>query len=147
RAIYTGKTSSWAEVGGKEGRIVAYGRENNSGTYVFFKEHVLGNQDFAATVQTLPGTAAVVNAVANDPASIGYGGIAYESGIRSVPIRRDASTQPVEPSLANVQNGSYALARNLFFYTVGEPSGEVKAFMDWVLGPEGQKICEEVGYY
>ena len=147
KAIYTGKLTNWRDVGGKDERIVPYSRENNSGTYVFFKEHVLNNEDFAREVQTLPGTAAVVNAVSKDPASIGYGGIAYAQGIRAVPIKRDDASAAVHPSLETVQSGQYPLSRNLFFYTIGEPTGDVKAFVDWVLGPEGQKICEMVGYY
>jgi phosphate transport system substrate-binding protein len=145
--IYTGKITNWSDVGGKDERLVPYSRENNSGTYVFFKEHVLANEDFAREVQTLPGTAAVVNAVSKDPASIGYGGIAYATGIRAIPIRRDSASAPVQPSLETVQNGQYPLSRNLFFYTIGEPAGEEKVFIDWALGTEGQKICELVGYY
>jgi phosphate transport system substrate-binding protein len=117
---------------------------------VFFKEHVLGNEDFANEVQTLPGTAAVVNAVSKDARSIGYGGIAYESGIRVIPIRGEESSNDsdaVPPTLDNVQSGRYPLSRQLFFYTVGEPAGEVKVFIDWVLSQEGQKVCQEVGYY
>jgi len=147
KGIYTGQITNWRDVGGQDARIVPYSRENNSGTYVFFKEHVLGNADFAREIQTLPGTAAVVNAVAKDPASIGYGGIAYASGIRAVPVRKDDQSEPVTPSLATVQSGQYPLSRNLFFYTIGEPSGDVRTFIDWVLSQEGQKICEEVGYY
>jgi phosphate transport system substrate-binding protein len=147
KGIYTGKITNWRDVGGKDQRIVVYSRENNSGTYVFFKEHVLGNEDFAREVQTLPGTAAVANAVAKDPASIGYGGIAYATGIRAIAVKRDETAEAVHPSLQTVQDGSYPLSRNLFFYTIGEPDGEVKAFVDWVLGSEGQKICEMVGYY
>jgi phosphate transport system substrate-binding protein len=145
--IYTGKITNWRDVGGPDGKIVAYSRENNSGTYVFFKEHVLKNEDFARDTQTLPGTAAVVNAVSKDAASIGYGGIAYAKDIRAVPISRDGSSPPVQPSLATVQSGEYPLSRNLFFYTTGEPAGEAKAFIEWALGPEGQQICEAVGYY
>jgi phosphate transport system substrate-binding protein len=147
KGIYTGKITNWREVGGKDARIVAYGRENSSGTYQFFKEHVLNNEDFAREIQTLPGTGAVVNAVSKDPASIGYGGIAYASGIRVVPVRRYEKGEAVIPSLATVKSGQYPLSRNLFFYTVGEPSADVKTFVDWVLGPEGQKLCETVGYY
>jgi len=147
KGIYTGQITNWRDVGGKDGKIVPYSRENNSGTYVFFKEHVLGNADYAREIQTLPGTAAVVNAVSKDPASIGYGGIAYAEGIRAIPIRKDDTSAPVAPSLATVQSGQYPLSRNLFFYTIGEPAGDVKAFVDWVLSPEGQKICEAVGYY
>ena len=145
--IYTGKVTNWRELGGKDAKIVAYGRENSSGTYQFFKEHVLGKEDFARDIQTLPGTGAIVNAVSKDAASIGYGGIAYASGIRVVPVRKDEKSEPFTPSLATVKSGQYPLSRNLFFYTVGEPSGNVKTFIDWVLGPEGQKLCETVGYY
>ncbi len=147
KAIYTGKITNWHEVAGRDARIVAYGRENSSGTYQFFKEHVLSNEDFAREVQTLPGTGAIVNAVSKDPASIGYGGIAYASGIRVVPVRRDEKSEAVMASLATVKSGQYPLSRDLYFYTVGDPSGDVKAFIDWVLGPEGQKLCETVGYY
>ncbi len=147
KAIYTGRITNWLDVGGRDAKIVPYSRENNSGTYVFFKEHVLENEDYAREIQTLPGTAAVVNAVSKDPASIGYGGIAYASGIRALPVRAGEGGEPVTPSLATVQSGRYPLSRNLFFYTVGEPTGEVKTFIDWVLGAEGQKICEAVGYY
>lgn len=128
-------------------QIVCYGRENNSGTYMYFKEHVLGNEDFAADVQTLPGTAAVINAVSKDKASIGYGGIGYVKGVRALKVKKDASSPSVEPTLDNVVNGSYPISRYLYLYTVGEPQGAVKHFIDWARGPIGQKICEEVHYY
>jgi phosphate transport system substrate-binding protein len=147
KGIYTGSLVNWREIGGRDAKIVPYGRDNSSGTYQFFKEHVLNNEDFAREVQTLPGTGAIVNAVSKDPASIGYGGIAYASGIRVVPVRNDDSSGPVMPSLATVKSGQYPLSRNLFFYTVGKPAGDAKAFIDWVLGPEGQKLCATVGYY
>jgi ABC-type phosphate transport system substrate-binding protein len=127
--------------------IVAYGRENNSGTYLYFKEHVLNDQDFAAHVQTLPGTAAVVTAVSKDPWSIGYGGIAYNKGVRPLKVKRDASSPAVEPTMENVVKGVYPISRSLFFYTVGEPQGAVRHFIDWVRGPDGQKVCGDVGYY
>ncbi len=147
KGIYTGKITNWREVGGQDGKIVPYSRENNSGTYVFFKEHVLQNEDFAREIQTLPGTAAVVNAVSKDPSSLGYGGVAYGTEIREIPVKRDDTSEAFRPTLENVQSRKYPLSRHLFFYTIGEPGGEVKAFIDWVLGPEGQKVCQEVGYY
>jgi len=147
KAIYTGKTTNWKDLGWSDAKIVAYGRENNSGTYAYFKEHVLENGDFASEVQSLPGTAAVVNAVSKDPKSIGYGGIGYGKGVRHLKVRRDEKSPAVEPTLENVQNGSYPISRELYFYTVGEPTGEVKKFIDWVLSEAGQKVCEEVGYY
>jgi ABC-type phosphate transport system substrate-binding protein len=127
--------------------IVAYGRENNSGTYMYFKEHVLANADFAADVQTLPGTAAVINAVSKDKRSIGYGGIGYVKGVRALKVKKDAATPGIEPSLDNVVNGSYPISRYLYFYTAGPPEGAVKHFIDWARAPQGQKVCGDVGYY
>jgi phosphate transport system substrate-binding protein len=147
KAIYTGAFTNWRDVGGKDQKIVAYSRENNSGTYVFFKEHVLNNEDFGRDIQTLPGTAVIVNQVSKDPASLGYGGIAYASGIKAIAIRADEKSEAISPSLETVESGKYPLSRQLFFYTIGAPAGEIKIFIDWVLSPEGQKICEAVGYY
>src|SRR5687768_2786759 len=107
RAIYTGKVTNWKGVGGPDARIVLYSRENSSGTYVYFKDHVLEGQDYAASAQTLPGTAAVVNAVAKDPKGIGYGGAAYAKGVREVAVRKDAKSAAVAPSAATVQDGTY----------------------------------------
>jgi phosphate transport system substrate-binding protein len=147
KSIYTGTITNWRDVGGRDQRIVAYSRENNSGTYVFFKEHVLNNEDFARDIQTLPGTAAVVNAVSKDPASLGYGGIAYATGIKALAVKKDDASEAIKPSMESVEAGRYPLSRNLYFYTIGPPAGETKVFIDWVLSPEGQKICEAVGYY
>ncbi len=127
--------------------IILYGRENNSGTYMYFKEHVLQQADFAPQVQTLPGTAAVINAVSKDPRSIGYGGIGYLKGVRAVPVKKDDSSPAIEPTLENVVNGSYPISRYLYFYTVTEPKGTVGHFVAWVLGDEGQEVCQKVGYY
>jgi ABC-type phosphate transport system substrate-binding protein len=127
--------------------IITYGRENNSGTYMYFKEHVLGNADFAAEVRTLPGTAAVINAVSKDEGAIGYGGIGYVKGVRAIPVKKDANSPAVPPTLENVVNGSYPISRNLYFYTVGEPTGVAREFIAWVVSAEGQAVCEKVGYY
>lgn len=147
RKIYTGEIKNWKDVGGPDQPLVLYGRENNSGTYAYFKEHVLQEQDFAADTQTLPGTAAVVNAVAKDPNAIGYGGIAYESGIRAVPVKKDEGSPAVEPTIQNVTDGTYPISRYLFMYTAGEPEGTIRDFIDFARSPEGQKIAAEVGYY
>src|SRR5262245_3503979 len=98
RGIYTGAITSWKDLGGKDAPITLYGRQNNSGTYVYFKDHVLGGRDFSARCQTLPGTAAVVNAVAKDKNGIGYGGAAYAKGVREVAIQNDAKAAAVLPS-------------------------------------------------
>ena len=145
--IYTGKITNWNAVGGPDSRIVLYGRENSSGTYEYFKEHVLGKADFAPRTQTLQGTAAVINAVARDRNGIGYGGIAYAQGIRTVGIKPDANAAPVAPTEANVANGSYPIARNLYFYWVADAGSDLQQFVEWAVSPEGQRLVENVGYY
>ena len=102
--IYTGKITNWKDVGGPDGKIILYSRENNSGTYVFFKEHVLENDDFAARTQNLPGTASVVNAVSKDKMGIGYGGAAYASGIKTVMIKKDDASPAIAPTEETVLN-------------------------------------------
>lgn len=146
-AIYRGQTTDWKDAGGAAGPIVCYGRENNSGTYAYFKEHVLHDKDFAAAVQSLPGTGAVINAVSKDPKAIGYGGIGYAKGVKAIRVRAKDGAPGVAPTMENVVSGAYPISRKLYFYTAGEPAGDAKAFIDWVLGEEGQKVCEQVGYY
>ena len=145
--IYTGKITDWKDVGGTPGKIIPYSRENSSGTYVFFKEHVLANADYTPRAQAMPGTAAVVNAVARDKSSIGYGGAAYAKGIKVVKIKKEATSAGVVPSDATIKDGSYPLSRPLFFYLGPKASAEIKAFTDWVLSAEGQAIVVKVGYF
>lgn len=147
KGIYEGEITNWSEVGGEAAPITLYSRENNSGTYAFFKEEVLDDEDFAPQAQTLPGTAAVVNAIARDPRGIGYGGIAFSSGIRALPVKKDAASEAVSPSLETVTNGSYPISRKLFFYTAGEPTGIVARFLAFTHSPEGQALAEAAGYY
>jgi phosphate transport system substrate-binding protein len=147
KEIYTGRITDWSQVGGPRSPITLYGRENSSGTYEYFKEHVLEKADFAAAVQTLPGTAAVVNAVAQDANGIGYGGAAYAKGVKEVAVRRDPTTPGVLPQEAAIRDGSYPIARDLYFYLRGEPQAGARPFIDYVLSPEGQKLVVEVGYF
>jgi phosphate transport system substrate-binding protein len=147
RKIYLGETTNWKDVGGATHAIVLYGRENNSGTYGYFKEHVLENKDFAAATQTLAGTSAVVNAVKGDVYGIGYGGIAYLEGIRALKVKKDDTSAGIAPSLETAQNGTYPISRFLYFYTAGTPTGTAKKFIDWTTGPDGQKVIGDVGYY
>ncbi len=103
--------------------------------------------DFSPRAQTLPGTAAVVNAVARDKTAIGYGGAAYAKGIKVLRIKKDAGSPAIAPNAATVKDGSYALARNLFFYVRNKPTGEIKEFIDWVLSAQGQAVVVKVGYF
>lgn len=145
--IYTGKITNWKQLGGADKKIIVYGRENSSGTYVYFKDFVLQGQDFMPSTQTLPGTAAVVNAVAKDKWGIGYGGAAYGKGIREVAVKKDGNSPAYTPSVETVKNGTYPITRFLYFYTRNRPTGAIKDFIDWVLSPEGQKVVSTVGYF
>lgn len=147
RLVFTGKITNWKELGGQDAKIVLYSRENSSGTYVFFKEHVLKNADYSPRAQSMPGTAAVVNAVSKEKNGIGYGGAAYAKGIRVINVKKTPSSPAVSPDLAHVQDGSYPLSRPLFFYVRNKPTGEIKAFVDWILTSKGQEIVSKVGYF
>ncbi len=146
RGMFNGDVTNWKDVGGPDAKIVLYSRENSSGTYAFFKENVLQGDDYASSAQTLPGTAAVVNAVAKEKNGIGYGGAAYAKGVREVKVvGKDG--QGYLPSAENVAAGKYPLSRGLFMYTRGKPSGEAAAFMAYCLSPAGQEIATKVGYF
>lgn len=145
--IYTVKITNWKEVGGPDAKIILYGRENSSGTYDFFKEHVLQNTDFAMEVQSLPGTAAIVNAIEKDKLGIGYGGTAYSKGIALVKVKKDVATEGVLPTEENIKAGKYPVSRYLYMYILKKPEGDMKKFIDWVLSSEGQKVVAEVGYF
>ena len=147
RGIYTGAITNWKDLGGPDKPITLYGRENNSGTYVYFKDNVLLGHDYSARCQTLPGTAAVVNAVARDPNGIGYGGAAYAKGVRETAMKKDDKSPAVLPSAASVRDGSYPLSRYLYFYLRKKPEGDTKKFVQWVLSEEGQKLATDVGYF
>lgn len=154
--IYTGRINNWKEVGGEDRAILRYARESNSGTYVFFKEQVLKNQDYAADSQTMPGTSAVANAVGKDPGGIGYGGVAYyigQSSLKILPVKKDDKSEAVSPVLPDGKidyeaawTGRYPIARYLYMYTGFKPRGTLKTYIDWILSEDGQKVVEEVGY-
>jgi len=141
KQIYTGKISNWKQVGGKDSKIVVYSRENNSGTYVYFKDNVLNGQDYSPSCQNLPGTAAVVNAVSKDASGIGYGGHGYSKGVKM------CSVNGIEPTEKNIGSGKYPISRSLFMYLRNRPGGEIKKYIDWILSPAGQKIVTEAGYF
>ncbi|MEP0828558.1 MAG: phosphate ABC transporter substrate-binding protein [bacterium] len=146
KGIYTGVITNWKELGGPDQKIILYGRENNSGTYAFFKEHVLNEEDYADQTQTLPGTAAVVNAVSKDEWGIGYGGIAWAKGVKDCAVKKDDSSKAILPTMETVSDGSYPISRELYWYFNGVPTGELKELVNWALSPEGQKVAEEVDY-
>jgi phosphate transport system substrate-binding protein len=147
RLIYLGKITSWKEVGGPDTRIIVYGRENSSGTYVYFKDEILKGADFTATMQSMPGTAAVVNAVAKDKNAIGFGGAAYAKGVKFAKVKATASSPAYEPTEENIKAGKYPITRFLYMYTRSKPTGALKSYIDWTLSTEGQAIVAKVGYF
>jgi phosphate transport system substrate-binding protein len=147
KAIYTGKVTNWKSLGGRDERIIVYGRENNSGTYVYFKDNVLDGDDYATTMQSMPGTAAVVNAVSKDAAGIGYGGAAYGKGIREIKVKKDEKATAYAPTIENIKAGTYPITRFLYMYVKNRPTGAMKEYIDWILSDEGQQVVTEVGYF
>lgn len=146
--IFTGKTKNWKEVGGPDAPITLYSRENSSGTYEFFKEHVLKNRDFAARTQNMPGTAAVLQAVAKDKNGIGYGGAAYGAGAKHLAIRKDDQSPAIEPTEETVVKGTYPLWRYLYVYVnPALDKGDIATYLNWIRSDEGQKVVKEVGYF
>lgn len=144
--IYQARITNWKQVGGDDAPIKLYGRENSSGTYAFFKEEVVKG-DYAAACQTLPGTAAVVNAVKKDRYGIGYGGAAYAAGVKHCAVKKDANTPAIVPTAETIAKNQYPITRYLYLYMRNKPTGETKKFIDWILSPDGQKIITEVGYF
>ena len=148
KQIFTGKVTNWKDVGGPDAPITVYSRENSSGTYEFFKDHILKGQDFAASAQTEPGTAAIIQAISKDKGAIGYGGAAYGSGVNHLSVKKDDSSPAVDPTEENVVNGTYPIWRYLYVYV--NPSldkDEIADYLKWIRSDEGQKIVKDVGYY
>ena len=128
-------------------KIIPYSRENSSGTYVFFKEHVLENADYTPRAQNMPGTAAVVNAVAKEKFGDRLRRRRVREGDQGPQDQEGRTAAGVAPSDATIKDGSYPLSRPLFFYTRTKPSADIKAFTDWVLSKDGQAIVTKVGYF
>ena len=146
--IYTGKIKNWKEIGGPDLAITVYSRENSSGTYEVFKEHVLHGKDFAASAQTQQGTAGVVQAVMKDKGGIGYGGVGYATGVNRLKIAKIKGGTYYEPSEEAVLAENYPIWRYLYIYVnPAINSGEISTFLKWVRGEEGQKQVSEASYY
>jgi phosphate transport system substrate-binding protein len=143
-AVYLGDTTNWKDLGGPDQPILAAARDTSSGTYLFFKEHVLKKKEYGPKVLHLPSNTAIAQQVGQDAGAIGYVGMGYVTpGVKAIPVKKDASSPAVPPSVANVLNRTYSLSRPLYMYTNGQPSGVVKAFIDYVTGPDGQKIVAQ----
>lgn len=149
--IYTGEITNWSQLGGKGRRVVALSRDRNSGTHIFFLERVVrkggpkGPKEYGKTVLMQVSSQAIADEVAQNPNAVGYVGMGYvdKSKHKPVAIAKDTSSPYIEPTEENVLNGTYPIARPLYFYTPGKPTGGVKDLIDFALSNEGQKIVVE----
>ncbi|HER19720.1 MAG TPA: phosphate ABC transporter substrate-binding protein [Chromatiales bacterium] len=147
-----GSLTRWTDLGVevpgcKDQEIVVVSRQNNSGTYAYFREAVLGDADFRLGTRDMHGSKDVVDLVENTPCAIGYSGLAYATDHVKMPcVAAEAGAPCVAPTVVTAVDGSYPIARPLFMYTNGEPTGEIAAYMDWIKSDEGQCIILEKGY-
>ncbi len=145
--IYTGKITNWKEVGGDDLKIVTYSRETSSGTYEFFKEHVLNKKNFAANALLMPATGAIVQSISQTKGAIGYVGLAYlEKNIKSLKVSYDKGKTYVVPTVTTAMDKTYPISRPLYYYYLVSLDKTVSPFINYILSPEGQKIVLETGY-
>lgn len=151
--IYTGKVENWRELGGKDAKIVVLSRERNSGTHVFFLEHVVklgekkNKNEFAPMVLMMPSSQAIIEEVIANTAAIGYVGLGYLTNKeKPLGIACKPGAPCILPSVKTVTNKQYPISRSLLFYTNGAPSGEVKSFIDYILSPAGQKVVLKMDF-
>lgn len=140
KGIFSGTITNWKELGGLNEQILVVIRPPTSGTYYYFKSHVLQNEAYLSNATTLPTTTKIVAFVRNRRNSIGYGGIAYGKEVKHARIENVAANEE------NVRLNKYPLSRYLYLYTINKPKGHVKDFIDWILSAQGQKIVQRVGY-
>lgn len=149
-----GKLSKWSEVGvksipgAKGDEIIRVSRQNNSGTYAYFREHVVGKKnDFKQGSLDMSGSKDVVEQVAKTPGAIGYSGLGYATpAVKILKVSQKKGEPGIMPSIATVLDKTYPISRPMFMYTPGTPPAHVKKYIDWVLSPAGQKVVEETGY-
>jgi phosphate transport system substrate-binding protein len=148
-----GAVEKWAQLGidHKNGcpsdEIIRVSRMSNSGTYVYFREHVLKKADYKQGSRDMPGSKEVVELVGRTPCAIGYSGMGYKTdAVKFVKVAAKKGDPAYAPSIEAVRDKEYPLARALYMYTLGQPAGATKKYLDWVMSPAGQKIVEECGY-
>jgi phosphate transport system substrate-binding protein len=148
----SGTVNRWSELGvsipgARDDRIVLVSRQSSSGTYEFFRQHALGNEDFRLGSRDLNGSKEVVELVAVTPTAIGYSGMGYAThGVKMLRVAEKAGTAAVSPTVEAVHSGRYPLARSLHLYTLGEPADAVRRYIDWILSDAGQKVIADSGY-
>jgi phosphate transport system substrate-binding protein len=144
--IFTGKITNWKQVGGDDMKIVVYSRETSSGTYEFFKEHVLKNKNYMSSVLSMPATGAIIQSIKQTKGAIGYVGLAYlNKEVKAIKVSFNGKNF-VAPSVATAKNKTYPVVRPLFYYYEVKNAKKVKPYIDFVLSSEGQAIVDKVGY-
>lgn len=155
-AIYRGEVKNWKAVGGPDKPISLYGRQSNSGTYVFMQEHVLGNKNYSMDMKEMNGSAQIIEGILQDENGIGYVGVGYlfdssgnvRKGLKVLKVAKDANSPAYSPlDKAAVDSGQYPVARPLYQATNGKPSPAAADFIRFETGPEGQKIVEREGFF
>lgn len=146
-----GKLSRWSELGARipsgRDRIVRVNRQSSSGTYEFFRDHVLNKQDFQLGSLDMNGSKEVVELIASTPGAVGYSGMAFATGdVKMLRVRGAASPEAYAPTISNVLSRHYPISRSLLIYTLGEPRPKVRKYIDWLRSPAGQQIVADVGY-
>jgi phosphate transport system substrate-binding protein len=152
--IYRGEVDSWKQVGGDDKEITTYGRQPNSGTYVFFQDDILEKKNYSPMMKQMNGNAQIVDAIKTDENGIGYIGVGYvydengaiQQGIKVVKISVGDGPAYSPTNVDDVKSGRYLIARPLFQTVNGTPKGPVKEFIDFELGPDGQRLVEEQGF-
>jgi len=144
--IFTGKITNWKQVGGADLAIVAYSRETSSGTYEFFKEHVLKNKNYKKNILSMPATGAIIQSVSQTKGAIGYVGLAYlENDVKAIKVSYDGKNF-VAPSVATAKNKTYPIVRPLFFYYDKKNAAKLTPFINFVESAQGQDLVDKVGY-
>ena len=150
KGIYNGTYKNWENVGGKDAPILTYGRQSNSGTYLYWQEFVLGNQNYRTDMQSLNGNSDIGDAVARDPNGIGYVGIAYAGArkgeVKVLPIQGKIDRPFYDPTPENILSFKYPISRYLFIYTNGVPTAGPKEYLKFIVSDDGQKVAEQVEY-
>jgi phosphate transport system substrate-binding protein len=145
--IYTGKIKNWKEVGGADMAIVVYSRESSSGTYEFFKEHVLNKKNFVSSAMLMPATGAIMQSVSQTKGAIGYVGLAYvDKRVKALKVSYDGGKTYVAPTVANAKNKTYPITRPLYYYYLTSIEKTVLPFINYIMSAEGQQIVLTEGY-
>lgn len=144
--IFTGKITNWKEVGGPNLGIVVYSRESSSGTYEYFKEHVMDKKEYTTKALSMPANTAIVQSVGQTPGAIGYVGFVYvNKKVKSLPVSFDNKIF-VSPTVANAKNNTYPITRSLYFYNISADDKKFKPLMDYILSKDGQNFVSFTGF-